>query len=49
MAAKKSEKQKEPAKQKKAKDLDISKTKGGKSVKGGRPGIKGIDILEWNR
>jgi hypothetical protein len=35
MAVKKTEKQKEPAKQKKAKDLDVSKTKGGENVKGG--------------
>ena len=32
---------KKPAKQKKAKDLDISKTKGGESVKGGLGDIKG--------
>ena len=32
---------KKPVKQKKAKDLDISKTKGGESVKGGLGDIKG--------
>ena len=40
MAVKKPEKQKEPAKRKKAKDLDVGKTKGGEAVKGGRDFIK---------
>jgi hypothetical protein len=35
MAVKKTEKQKEPAKQKKAKDLSVSKTKAAESIKGG--------------